>query len=218
MSLFRGASFYITAHHLTDLPPSLGPEIAFAGRSNAGKSSAINTLVDHNRLAFVSKTPGRTQQINFFSLPGGAFLVDLPGYGYAKVQRELRAHWEQLLSTYLQTRASLFGMVLIMDARHPLTPLDAQMLDWFASTGKPVHVLLSKSDKLTRQEAQETLRAVQARLHEYAPNYTAQLFSSLKKQGMDEAEEIISSWLGIKHESKKIAPGQRGLKPGARTP
>jgi len=218
MSLFRGASFYITAHHLTDLPPPLGPEIAFAGRSNAGKSSAINTLVDHNRLAFVSKTPGRTQQINFFSLPGGAFLVDLPGYGYAKVQRELRAHWEQLLSTYLQTRASLFGMVLIMDARHPLTPLDAQMLDWFASTGKPVHVLLSKSDKLTRQEAQETLRAVQARLHEYAPNYTAQLFSSLKKQGMDEAEEIISSWLGIKHESKKIAPGQRGLKPGARTP
>ncbi len=218
MSLFRGASFYITAHHLTDLPPPLGPEIAFAGRSNAGKSSAINTLVDHNRLAFVSKTPGRTQQINFFSLPGGAFLVDLPGYGYAKVQRELRAHWEQLLSTYLQTRASLFGMVLIMDARHPLTPLDAQMLDWFASTGKPVHVLLSKADKLTRQEGQKTLRAVQARLHEYAPNYTAQLFSSLKKQGMDETEEVISSWLGIKRESKKIAPGQRGLKPGARTP
>lgn len=218
MSLFRGASFYITAHRLTDLPPPLGPEIAFAGRSNAGKSSAINTLVDHNRLAFVSKTPGRTQQINFFSLPGGAFLVDLPGYGYAKVQRELRAHWEQLLSTYLQTRASLFGMVLIMDARHPLTPLDAQMLGWFAATGKPVHVLLSKSDKLTRQEAQKTLRAVQTRLHEYAPNYTAQLFSSLKKQGMDEAEEVISSWLGIKHERKKIAPGQRGLKPGARTP
>jgi GTP-binding protein len=218
MSLFRGASFYITAHHLTDLPPPLGPEIAFAGRSNAGKSSAINTLVDHNRLAFVSKTPGRTQQINFFSLPSGAFLVDLPGYGYAKVQRELRAHWEQLLSTYLQTRASLFGMVLIMDARHPLTPLDAQMLGWFAATGKPVHVLLSKSDKLTRQEAQKTLRAVQTRLHEYAPNYTAQLFSSLKKQGMDETEEVISSWLGIKHERKKIAPGQRGLKPGARTP
>jgi len=218
MSLFRGASFYITAHHLTDLPPPLGPEIAFAGRSNAGKSSAINTLVNHNRLAFVSKTPGRTQQINFFNLPGGAFLVDLPGYGYAKVQRELRAHWEQLLSTYLQTRASLFGMVLIMDARHPLTPLDAQMLNWFVSTGKPVHVLLSKSDKLTRQEGQKTLRAVQTRLHEYAPNYTAQLFSSLKKQGMDEAEEVISSWLGIKHESKKIAPGQRGLKPGARTP
>lgn len=215
MSLFRGATFYITAHHLADLPPPLGPEIAFAGRSNAGKSSAINTLVDHNRLAFVSKTPGRTQQINFFSLPGGAFLVDLPGYGYAKVQRELRAHWEQLLSTYLQTRGSLFGMVLIMDARHPLTPLDGQMLNWFASTGKPVHVLLSKSDKLSRQEAQKTLRAVRARLGKYADNYTAQLFSSLKKQGMDEAEEVIGGWLGIELEQAKKAPGQRGLKPGA---
>ena len=218
MSLFRGATFYITAHHLTDLPPPLGPEIAFAGRSNAGKSSAINTLVDHNRLAFVSKTPGRTQQINFFSLPGGAFLVDLPGYGYAKVQRELRAHWEQLLSTYLQTRGSLFGMVLIMDARHPLTPLDAQMLNWFATTGKPVHVLLSKSDKLSRQEAQKTLRAVQARLREYADNYTAQLFSSSKKQGMEEAEDVIGAWLGIEREHTKKAPGQRGIKPGATTP
>ena len=206
MSLFRGATFYITAHHLTDLPPPLGPEIAFAGRSNAGKSSAINTLVDHNRLAFVSKTPGRTQQINFFSLRGGAFLVDLPGYGYAKVQRELRAHWEQLLSTYLQTRGSLFGMVLIMDARHPLTPLDAQMLNWFAITGKPVHVLLSKSDKLSRQEAQKTLRAVQAKLREYADNYTAQLFSSSKKQGMEKAEEVIGGWLGIAPESKKKPP------------
>ncbi|OGA35706.1 MAG: YihA family ribosome biogenesis GTP-binding protein [Betaproteobacteria bacterium RIFCSPLOWO2_12_FULL_62_13b] len=207
MSLFRGASFYITAHHLGDLPPPLGPEIAFAGRSNAGKSSAINTLVDHNRLAFVSKTPGRTQQINFFSLRGGAFLVDLPGYGYAKVQRKLRAHWEQLLSTYLQTRASLFGMVLIMDARHPLTPLDQQMLNWFASTGKPVHVLLSKSDKLSRQEGQTTLREVRAELLKYADNYTAQLFSSSKKQGMEETEEMIGNWLGIKHKSTKKAPG-----------
>ena len=218
MSLFRGATFYITAHHLSDLPPPLGPEIAFAGRSNAGKSSAINTLVDHNRLAFVSKTPGRTQQINFFSLPGGAFLVDLPGYGYAKVQRELRAHWEQLLSTYLQTRGSLFGMVLIMDARHPLTPLDNQMLNWFASTGKPVHVLLSKSDKLSRQEAQRTLRSVQSRLREYADNYTAQLFSSSKKQGMEEAEGVIGGWLGIEPENIKKTPGQRGIKPGASTP
>lgn len=207
MSLFRGATFHITAHHLSDLPPPLGPEIAFAGRSNAGKSSAINTLVDHNRLAFVSKTPGRTQQINFFSLPGGVFLVDLPGYGYAKVQRDLRAHWEQLLSTYLQTRGSLFGMVLIMDARHPLTPLDRQMLDWFASTGKPVHVLLSKSDKLSRQEGQKTLREVRAELCKYADNYTTQLFSSSKKQGMEEAEEIIGGWLGIKRESIKKAPG-----------
>ncbi|HUX26261.1 MAG TPA: ribosome biogenesis GTP-binding protein YihA/YsxC [Burkholderiales bacterium] len=208
MSLFRGARFYITAHHLTDLPAPLGPEIAFAGRSNAGKSSAINTLVDHNRLAFVSKTPGRTQQINFFSLPGGAFLVDLPGYGYAKVQRELRAHWEQLLSTYLQTRGSLFGMVLIMDARHPLTESDCQMLNWFASTGKPVHVLLSKSDKLSRQEGRKTLHAVQARLRDYADNYTAQLFSSSKKQGMEEAEDVIGAWLGVRREDKKKPPAK----------
>ena len=210
MSLFRGATFYITAHHLSDLPPPLGPEIAFAGRSNAGKSSAINTLVDHNRLAFVSKTPGRTQQINFFSLPSGAFLVDLPGYGYAKVQRDLRAHWEQLLSTYLQTRGALFGMVLIMDARHPLTPLDRQMLNWFASTGKPVHVLLSKSDKLSRQEGQKTLREVRAELRKYADNYTTQLFSSSKKQGMEEAEKIIGDWLGVKRDSSKKSPPAKG--------
>jgi GTP-binding protein len=206
MSLFRGATFYITAHHLSDLPPPLGAEIAFAGRSNSGKSSAINTLADHNRLAFVSKTPGRTQQINFFSLPGGAFLVDLPGYGYAKVRRDLRAHWEQLLSTYLQTRASLFGMVLIMDARHPLTQLDRQMLSWFSSTGKPVHVLLSKADKLSRQEAQKTLSEVQTELRNSADNYTAQLFSSPRKHGVEEAEEIIRGWLGVKREKKK-APG-----------
>jgi GTP-binding protein len=205
--MFRGATFYITAHHLSDLPPPLGAEIAFAGRSNTGKSSAINTLADHNRLAFVSKTPGRTQQINFFSLRGGAFLVDLPGYGYAKVQRDLRAHWEQLLSAYLQTRASLFGMVLIMDARHPLTPLDRQMLNWFASTGKPVHVLLSKSDKLSRQAAQKTLGEVQSELRTCADNYTAQLFSSSKKQGMEEAEVIIGGWLGTKRERTKKAPG-----------
>jgi GTP-binding protein len=208
MSLFRGARFYVTAHHLSDLPAPLGPEIAFAGRSNAGKSSAINALADHNRLAFVSKTPGRTQQINFFSLPGGVFLVDLPGYGYAKVQRELRAHWEQLLSTYLQTRGSLFGMVLIMDARHPLTALDCQMLAWFASTGKPVHVLLSKSDKLSRQEGRRTLQAVQTRLREYADNYTAQLFSSLKKQGTEKAEEVIGAWLGVRRADKKKPPAK----------
>ena len=210
MSLFRGATFYITAHHLSDLPPPLGPEIAFAGRSNAGKSSAINTLVDHHRLAFVSKTPGRTQQINFFNLPSGAFLVDLPGYGYAKVQRELRTHWQGLLSTYLQTRGSLFGMVLIMDARHPLTPLDRQMLDWFATTGKPVHVLLSKSDKLTRQEGQQTLRQVRLELKKYADNYTTQLFSSLKKLGMEEAEKTISGWLGIESEGTQKKPPAKG--------
>lgn len=200
----------MSVHDPRELPKAGKPEIAFAGRSNAGKSSAINTLAGRRRLAFVSKTPGRTQQINFFSLRGGAFLVDLPGYGYAKVQRELRTHWEQLLSTYLQTRGSLFGMVLIMDARHPLTALDQQMLDWFAATGKPVHVLLSKSDKLSRQEAQKTLAQVRSALSKYADNYTAQLFSSSKKQGMEEAEAIIGGWLGIEPERAKKTPGKRG--------
>ena len=207
MSLFRGATFAISAHHLSDLPPPAGAEIAFAGRSNAGKSSAINTLVDHNRLAFVSKTPGRTQMINFFRLPGGAFLVDLPGYGYAKVQRDLRKHWEGVLSAYLQTRDSLFAMVLIMDARHPLTPLDEQMLNWFMPTGKPVHVLLTKADKLTRQEALKTLRSVQARLRHFAGNYSVQLFSSLKKRGMEETEAVIAGWLGAKSIKKPPAKG-----------
>jgi len=207
LGLFDRATYVASAHDLEQLPPDSGAEIAFAGRSNAGKSSAINTLANHKRLAYVSKTPGRTQLINFFALGDGLTLVDLPGYGYAKVQRELRAHWEQLLSTYLQTRGSLFGMVLIMDARHPLTPLDHQMLNWFAGTGKPVHVLLSKSDKLSRQEGQKTLREVRAELSKYASNYTAQLFSSSKKLGMEEAEEVIGSWLGIPRESTKKAPG-----------
>ena len=144
--------------------------------------------------------------------------MDAAGYGYDKGQRELLANWAELLSTYQQSRVSLFGKVLIMDARHPLTPLDEQMLGWFASTRKPVHVLLSKSDKLTRQEQQKTLREVRARLRAYAPNYGAQLFSSLKKQGMEEAEEVIGAWLGVERSDKKIAPGQRGMKPGARTP
>ena len=211
------AQFHTSVAQLRDLPYSRA-EIAFAGRSNAGKSSAINLLTRKNRLAFTSKTPGRTQLINFFELDADIYLVDLPGYGYAKVPPEVKAKWEGLLSRYLQERDALVGMVLIMDARHPLTPLDRQMLNWFASTGKPVHVLLSKSDKLSRQEAQKTLRAVQARLREYADNYTAQLFSSSKKQGMEEAEDVIGAWLGIEREHTKKAPGQRGIKPGATTP
>ena len=131
MPLFQNAAFHISAHHLRDLPPASGIEVAFAGRSNAGKSSALNTLANHNRLAFVSKQPGRTQLINFFTLGNDRHLVDLPGYGYAKVPEALRAHWQNVLSRYLSERTSLIGLVLVMDSRHPLTPLDRQMLDWF---------------------------------------------------------------------------------------
>lgn len=196
MALFSGARFLTTANHLRDLPPDSGREVAFAGRSNAGKSSAINTLANHTRLAFTSKTPGRTQHINFFALGGDRFLVDLPGYGYAKVPPDIRQHWEALLSRYLQTREALCGLVVIMDARHPLTQLDEQMLAWFAPTGKPVHILLTKADKLSRQQATLTLNRVKLYLAEHCPQCTVQLFSSLKKTGVDEADAVIGNWLG----------------------
>jgi GTP-binding protein len=184
MGLFSRAVFYTTVNDLYALPQHGGKEVAFAGRSNAGKSSAINTLANHTRLAFTSKTPGRTQHINYFDLGDSRFLVDLPGYGYAKVPPEVRAHWEGLLSHYLQSRDELAGLVVIMDSRHPLTPLDEQMLAWFIPTGKPIHVLLTKSDKLSRQQANATLFKVRKYLGDHFPNCTVQLFSSLKKIGM----------------------------------
>ncbi|HQR50682.1 MAG TPA: ribosome biogenesis GTP-binding protein YihA/YsxC [Methylophilaceae bacterium] len=195
MPLFQNAQYFISAHHLRDLPPATGIEIAFAGRSNAGKSSAINTLANHTRLAYVSKQPGRTQLINFFSLGGDRYLVDLPGYGYAKVPEAMRKHWQLVLAAYLSQRSSLHGLVLVMDSRHPLTPLDCQMLDWFGPTGKPIHVLLTKSDKMSRSEAMKTLAAVRKELQQTWGNSSVQLFSSLKKQGVEEAEKVIGAWL-----------------------
>lgn len=194
MGLFSQAAFYTTVNHLHDLPFHGGKEVAFVGRSNAGKSSAINTLANHTRLAFTSKTPGRTQHLNYFSLGNNNFLVDLPGYGYAKVPPDVQQHWEGLLTEYLQTRDELCGLVVIMDSRHPLTPLDEQMLNWFAPTGKPVHVLLTKSDKLTRQQSTLTLNRVKSYLAEHFPFCSVQLFSSLKKLGADEAEAVIAKW------------------------
>jgi GTP-binding protein len=195
MGLFSQAAFFTTVNHMKDLPLHGGKEVAFVGRSNAGKSSAINTLANHVRLAYTSKTPGRTQHLNYFSLGEHNFLVDLPGYGYAKVPPDVQQHWEALLNEYLQTREALCGLVVIMDSRHPLTPLDEQMLEWFSVTGKPVHILLTKSDKLSRQQATKTLREVTAYLNEHYPFCTVQLFSSLKKQGTEEAEAVIASWL-----------------------
>ena len=172
-----------------------GREVAFVGRSNAGKSSAINTLANHVRLAYTSKTPGRTQHLNYFSLGNDSYIVDLPGYGYAKVPPEAKRHWEALLSTYLQKREELSGLVVIMDIRRPLLELDETMLDWFAPTGKPVHILLTKSDKLSRQQSTLTLMKVKAYLAENYPQCSVQLFSSLKKQGVEEAEAVIAGWL-----------------------
>ncbi|MFL9711040.1 ribosome biogenesis GTP-binding protein YihA/YsxC [Methylobacillus sp. Pita1] len=195
MPLFQNATFYISAHKLSELPPPAGVEVAFAGRSNAGKSSALNTLANHNRLAFVSKQPGRTQLINFFSLGNDRFLVDLPGYGYAKVPEAMRKHWQLTLASYLSQRPCIGGLVLVMDCRHPLTPLDRQMLDWYSPSGKPIHALLTKSDKLSRQAANQTLQQVRKELEANWGNCSVQLFSSLKKQGVEEAETVIGRWL-----------------------
>lgn len=195
MNLFRHARFYTTVNHLKDLPAKTA-EIAFVGRSNAGKSSAINTLTNHTRLAYVSKTPGRTQHINFFELTNGGFMVDLPGYGYAQVPEAIRRHWVTLLGDYLQTRKQLIGLILIMDARHPLKELDKQMLDFFAVTQRPVHILLSKADKLSKNDQIKTLASVKKALQPYIARQqvTVQLFSSLKKQGIDEVNQIATDW------------------------
>lgn len=195
MNLFQNAKFFTTVNHLKDLPAT-SAEIAFVGRSNAGKSSAINTLCNHVRLAYVSKTPGRTQHINFFELANSHFMVDLPGYGYAQVPEAVRKHWVELLGKYLQTRQQLIGLVLIMDCRHPLKPLDIQMLDFFALTGRPVHILLSKADKLSKNDQIKTLSSVKKLLKPFMERQevSVQLFSSLKKQGIDEVNTVVATW------------------------
>ena len=195
MNLFQNAKFFTTVNHLKDLPDT-PLEIAFVGRSNAGKSSAINTLTNHVRLAYVSKTPGRTQHINFFELQNGNFLVDLPGYGYSQVPEAIRTHWVKLLGDYLQQRKQLIGLILIMDARHPLKELDIRMLDFFHTTGRPVHILLSKADKLSKNEQIKTLSQVKKLLKPYSErqNISVQLFSSLKKQGLEEVNQTVGSW------------------------
>lgn len=210
--LFSKAEFYTTVNHLRDLPKEPGVEIAFAGRSNAGKSSAINTLAGRGRFAFVSKTPGRTQHINFFQLGTRRFIVDLPGYGYAKVPLAIRQHWTELLSRYLQTRETLFGMILIMDIRHPIMPLDVQMLEWFALTKKPVHILLSKADKINRSKAAETLRLVRNYLAAHQIAGSAQVFSSMTSEGKDEAILLLANWLESGEQALQMAYTETGQK------
>lgn len=180
--------FLASAARPADLPPSGPPELAFVGRSNVGKSSAINALAGRKRLAFTSKTPGRTQTINFFSLGESARLADLPGYGYAKVPHALRRQWQELISAYLKTRSSLVGVVAIMDARHPLTPLDVQLLEWLGAAR--TLILLSKADKLSRAEQAVTLKNVRSET-----SREVQLFSSVTKQGVEECRDLLESWL-----------------------
>lgn len=218
MPLFQKAVFLTTVAHLRDLPPDSVREVAFAGRSNAGKSSAINTLAGRVRLAYVSKTPGRTQHLNYFTLAEGKYFVDLPGYGYAKAPEEIRSQWEGLIGPYLSKRNQLVGLVVIMDVRRPFTDLDIKLIDWFRPTGRPIHILLSKADKLSRQEQTKTLRSVKAEIATWgdADLYSVQLFSTLKKTGVEDAETVLASWLDIviKAKENKGPPDKGG--PGAK--
>ncbi len=194
------AQYMLAAHNPRQLPPDDGFEVAFAGRSNAGKSSALNALCQQNALARVSKTPGRTQQLVFFDLPPhtGRYLVDLPGYGYAKVPRELQAHWQAFLDKYFQARQSLRGLVVVMDIRHPLKDYDRHMLDYTARRGLPAHVLLTKADKLSRGNAGSTLLAVRRDLAAtYGDTVGVQTFSGESKLGVDEARKVICGWLEL---------------------
>lgn len=195
-ALLNSAEFLTAAHELRQLPPDRGREVAFAGRSNAGKSSALNALCRRHGLARTSRTPGRTQQIVLFRLDDERRLADLPGYGYAKVPAALKRHWEQTLDAYLRTRRCLAGVVLIMDARHPLKPFDRQMLAWTQAASLPCHVLVTKSDKLKRGEQAKSLRSVQTALADM-PGASAQLFSAVKRTGVEEAREVIDEWLAI---------------------
>ena len=192
--LYRQAHYTISATQLSELPPDTGIEVAFAGRSNAGKSSAINTITDQKALARISKTPGRTQMINFFALDDDRALVDLPGYGYAKVPEKMKIRWQQTLGKYLETRQALKGLILMMDIRHPLREFDQQMIGWANKSELPVHILLTKSDKLKHGAAMASLHKVTAELKKLNLNASVQLFSSLKKTGKDEAIAQLDCW------------------------
>lgn len=191
---FAGCQYALSVHDPRKLPPPAAPEIAFVGRSNAGKSSALNALTSRRRLAFVSKTPGRTQLINFFSVGSAAFLVDLPGYGFAGVPRAVREHWGALVGDYVRDRPSLVGIVLVMDIRHPLTPADRDFLAWLQPTARRLHVLLTKSDKLSAQAARRSLAQASRALEAIYPGATVQLFSALRKVGVEEAHAQLNAW------------------------
>lgn len=198
LNRYQQAIFAFSANSAKQLPDDAECEVAFAGRSNAGKSSALNTLTRQKNLARVSKTPGRTQLINYFSLPeAGHYLVDLPGYGYAAVPPDIRAHWEKLLGNYLMTREPLCGVVLMMDIRHPLKDLDITMLECCAARGLPVHILLTKADKLKKGAQQQQLHAVARELADFPSPVTLQTFSSLKQQGIETLCHRLDQWLGV---------------------
>ena len=192
---YRQAQFLTSASKFSQCPPDEGWEVAFAGRSNAGKSSAINSLTNNKKLARTSRTPGRTQLINFFELTDKQRLVDLPGYGYAKVPMAVKQAWNKQLEAYLRQRQSPRGMILLMDSRHPMQAFDVQMLDWALKALMPVHILLTKSDKLKRGPAKSTLLKLRAELAEHKELVSVQLFSALKHDGHKELTTVLDAWL-----------------------
>jgi len=196
-SIYFQASFITSAAKLSQSPEDNGYEIAFAGRSNAGKSSAINTLCQQTSLARTSRTPGRTQLLNFFRVDDQRRLVDLPGYGYAAVAQDIKADWQGALADYLEKRECLRGVILMMDSRHPLKDYDIQMLEWANHIEIPVHVLLTKVDKLNRKEQAISLERVDTALKEFSLDFSVQLFSSLKRWGVDEAHEKLDEWFEL---------------------
>lgn len=227
------AEFVLTVANDEQLPPPGPPEIAFAGRSNAGKSSAINVLANRTRLAFTSKTPGRTQQINFFRLRTGALLADLPGYGYAAVPQELKRHWQDFLGRYVATRQALVGLVLIVDARHGIADLDRQILATYLPSGRPVLVLATKMDKLAASAQKQARHAIEHAIASAFPAQAAQVsvvpFSATRRIGIETAEIALAGWLGIDttatrvndHDArpqKERAPRSRGLPRGPKRP
>jgi len=210
MRAFDQAQYVASIGKLSQLPPAGPPEIAFCGRSNVGKSSAINALTGRKRLAFTSKTPGRTQTINFFDIGEGLRLADLPGYGFARVPQAVRAQWDRLVGGYLSARETLAALVVIMDARRPFTEHDARMLDWAQPLGRPVLVLLSKADKLGKRERSATLARARDALAARALQGEVRLFSSVTREGIDEVRALIAGWAdawNAEHRNKKT-PGK----------
>jgi GTP-binding protein len=194
-TFYHQAKFFKSANTPDTLPPELGFEIAFAGRSNSGKSSTLNRLCRQKSLARTSKTPGRTQLINFFSLADGRYLVDLPGYGYAKVPKKIKLEWQKFIESYLTTRFTLCGLVIVMDIRRPMLEHDLSMLLWAETRNLPVHVVLNKHDKLKHGPAKSTFLKTQQQLNKYNNKCTVQMFSALKGLGVEELSELLDSWL-----------------------
>ena len=200
--IYHQAKFLVSAAKLSQTPPDSGMEIAFAGRSNAGKSSALNTLCQQKSLARTGKTPGRTQLLNFFSIDEERRLVDLPGYGFAKVSEQVKKQWQKALADYLENRQSLRGVILLVDVRHPMKEFDRQMLEWSSHIGLPVHILLTKADKLKRGAAAKSLQLARNEIAQYGDKVSAQLFSALKRQGIDEAHMVLDGWLEMPQPSE----------------